>query len=413
MILRQGWLGALGLGGLVLALVVGGCRTTKTVEKKVEAKPTAGVIDIKVTPDTARVTVDGQPAGQGSQGPFALGPHTVRAEAPGYQPLEQVVTLDGPQATVALVLVTAATTGTLQMVVNVPADCEAADNHAAAAPGHPGSLSLKPGLLELQCRAEGYSTAVVLTRVRAGETTTETLKLISMREPKSGLEGVPLHGGSMHVGCAKGDAACGAERPEATVSVRAFSIGKTEVTVEAYGKCVKSGFCAEPKAGKKHDKSDCTWGTPLVNNPINCVSWTQASDFCEWIGGRLPTHDEWEFAARGGKKQYYPWGNDPATDRQANFCDKNCKAKARDESADDGYAATAPVGSFPKGTSPDGLLDMGGNVWEWNADELAPGKKTLSGGSWADTASALRVANHRAEDPGVKEDTVGFRCVMP
>jgi len=101
--------------------------------------------------------------------------------------------------------------------------------------------------------------------------------------------------------------------------------------------------------------------------PVIWVTRDQAAEYCSWVGGRLPTEAEWEYAARGPENLTFPWGNefDPS---RVNYCDASCAHGVVDPSCDDGYPETAPVGSFSSGVSWSGALDMAGNVREWVSD---------------------------------------------
>jgi len=145
------------------------------------------------------------------------------------------------------------------------------------------------------------------------------------------------------------------EQPVHTVFLDAFWIDQTEVTNAMYKLCVQSGACSQPSTTTYY--GDATYS----DHPVVFVSWNQAVAYCAWVGRRLPTEAEWEKAATwesaANKKRVYPWGNDFDCQR-GNFEGSDC----------DGYDQTSPARSFPSGASPYGVLDMGGNAWEWVHD---------------------------------------------
>ena len=187
-------------------------------------------------------------------------------------------------------------------------------------------------------------------------------------------------------------------KPAHKVSADSVCLDVTEVTVEAYTRCVATGACKP--AGKRPDypkveiseedhQRDLTAFSELCNygkagrerHPINCVNWYQADAYCKAQGWRLPTEAEWELAARGSDGRTFPWGNDTGDHTYMNAAGAEWKAwtaaRALEEPpalmypAEDGYTGTAPVGSFPRGVTQAGQLDMVGNVWEWTADWYA------------------------------------------
>ena len=149
--------------------------------------------------------------------------------------------------------------------------------------------------------------------------------------------------------------------------------------------------------------------------PVAGVTWDEARAFCEFAGGRLPTDEEWERAARGGDARHrFPWG------RQYNDRLANHGRSPRGPDDVDGFVYAAPVGSFPGGASPYGLLDMAGNVWEWTAsppraDEVETGGdpnvyRILRGGSWAQPPEVMRVSHREWQPLGAAPSDVGLRC---
>jgi len=223
------------------------------------------------------------------------------------------------------------------------------------------------------------------------------------------------------------------EKPVHRVTVANFRMDRTEVTVKAYRVCVDAGQCSRPDAysfAKGDYRVFCNWGHPdnRDNHPINCVDYGQAKAFCAWAGKRLPTEEEWEYAARGGDEgRIYPWGNDEPTERHLNACGSECPShlvayhfpggRALYPSSD-GWPETSPVGSFPSGASKHGVLDMAGNVWEWTASTYATydgarteSKRVLRGGSWGGgDARTERATNRFRLDEQSRAQFLGFRC---
>ena len=190
------------------------------------------------------------------------------------------------------------------------------------------------------------------------------------------------------------------ERPGEIVPTEAFSIDRTEVTIEAYAACVRAKACSLP--GTHSDSGYCNWGAKdREKHPINCVDWNQASKFCIWKKKRLPTEREWEKAARGTDGRKYPWGNTRVS------CEHAVLFRC-------GQRSTRPVGSLPVGKSPYGALDMIGNVWEWTDSWLDVSERkhrVTRGGSWSSHLGQARVSYRSGTTPDNWTSFVGFRCV--
>jgi formylglycine-generating enzyme required for sulfatase activity/tRNA A-37 threonylcarbamoyl transferase component Bud32 len=204
-----------------------------------------------------------------------------------------------------------------------------------------------------------------------------------------------IQAGNMFMGTRSGE---GNASPAHRVTVSAFCLDKTEVTTEAYEACASAGNCLRPlqdvdfpgmkPAQREKFKKLCNAGRPEQRqHPINCVDWNMADNFCRVTGGRLaeggarlPTEAEWEFAARGSVQRTYPWGDEEPDATRLNACGLECREWMTEHrettdvmyEGDDGFPATAPVGSFVAGASQAGLLDLAGNVWEWTADWFGP-----------------------------------------
>jgi formylglycine-generating enzyme required for sulfatase activity len=210
--------------------------------------------------------------------------------------------------------------------------------------------------------------------------------------------------GESWMGCAPGDDRCDeAEQPRVrTMFSKPFEMLDREVSAD--------DFRAFARASAQHAPRQPEWYADGAHPVVN-VTWGEATAYCEWAGGRLPTEAEWEHAARGGLDgRLFPWGD--AFTGQANGR-HNLKAEL--------FNFTAPVASFPPNGF--GLHDMAGNVWEWtasaftltHASQPAAGGfdlRTIKGGGWDNLIPRLRVSERAAlSRQGRHNLYVGFRCV--
>ena len=274
--------------------------------------------------------------------------------------------------------------------------------------------------------------------------------------PKTCPDGmIKIDGGNMFMGSTDEDLPPDV-RPPHRVKVSTFCLDKYEVTVEQYTACIKSGNCLKAITTVSFPKAtpeQVTAYSPLCNfgkadkskHPMNCVTWKEAKNFCEHDGGRLkaggarlPSEAEWEFAARGSGQRTYPWGDEDPSPARLNACGDECNAWLTSVSlkntpqmydADDGFAATAPVGSFEAGASDKGIMDLAGNVWEWTADwygEYSDGDQNDPTGASSGTERVARGGGFNGQypawakpafrwrtDPEARSQGVGFRCALP
>ena len=224
----------------------------------------------------------------------------------------------------------------------------------------------------------------------------------------------------------------GAEAPKHTIYLEAFWIQRTEVTNRMYTECLADGACPSPEYSNSNTHPEYFNDPAYADYPVIYVTYMAAEAYCQWIGARLPSEAEWEKAARGTDGRLYPWGNQELDSNRANFCDAGCPNPNEDEIEsvfDDGYQDTAPVGSYPDGTSPYGALDMAGNVLEWVSDWYAVdyygsspyenpsgpnsgSRHPIRGGSWYNGREGLRAAARASLAPDGTYETLGFRCAM-
>lgn len=215
------------------------------------------------------------------------------------------------------------------------------------------------------------------------------------------------------------------ERPQHTVTLKAYYIDQFEVTAGRYQKFVESANRNLPP----------TWddeaAQAMGDLPAVGMSWTDAAAYCKWAGRRLPTEAEWEKAARGTDGRRYPWGHMQPFVDIANYNRGMWVSEA---------VTLVPVNSGLEGMSvrhglkeggksPYGLFHMAGNAAEWVADwydreyyQKSPDvnptgpatgdKRVIRGGSWADLPTGLRVTSRVSAEPDYEDRTIGFRCAM-
>ncbi len=231
-----------------------------------------------------------------------------------------------------------------------------------------------------------------------------------------GMVMVYVPGGSFEMGSEKelGDPQAFEYRPVHTVTLDGFWIDRTEVTNAQYARCVAAGNCSAPPDWSSFKRKSYYGDSQYDVYPVIWVSWDNAAIYCGWAGGRLPTEAEWEFAARSPYGRIFPWGD--------NLPDATLLNYANSKLSD-----TTRVGTYPKGQSWVGALDMAGNVQEWVSDWYdsypsapqvnptgpASGKyRVARGGGWDNYLQSVHAAFRCHYTPVERYNLLGFRCVV-
>jgi formylglycine-generating enzyme len=228
---------------------------------------------------------------------------------------------------------------------------------------------------------------------------------------KPAIDWVQIPAGSFKMGSPVTETDRTDDEQQVQVSLNGYKMSKHEVTFAQYDL-----FC---EATGREKPDDNGWGRG--NRPVINITWHDAAAFAAWMGGRLPTEAEWEYACRAGSHTTYNIG-DVITTNQANF--NGTKPNNGAESGE--YRRqTMVVGSFAPNAW--GLYDMHGNVWEWCSDWYGPyastpqtnpqgpskgAGKVFRGGGWYSGATVLRSARRYNLNPDFAYSFVGFRIVM-
>jgi formylglycine-generating enzyme required for sulfatase activity len=250
--------------------------------------------------------------------------------------------------------------------------------------------------IRAQGTAEWYGDALVrLMESGSGASISERLSAATalgyLGDPRNLDEMVEVPGGSFLFGEER--------RPVMTMT---FRIGRYPVTNAQYARFLQANprypvpYVDEEWARPYNwDPVTRTYPEGKANHPVVLVSWEDAQAYCAWAGVRLPTEEEWERAARGEDGRAYPWG--------ASF--DPTRANVRES----GIGSTTPVGIYPEGASPYGLLDCAGNVWEWTSTPYDDEEFIIRGGAWNFFAEDARTFIRERARRDHRSHCVGFR----
>jgi formylglycine-generating enzyme required for sulfatase activity len=375
---------------------------------EVDLTPILGEVVVRANPQDAQLLVDGEAKGAANQTlQLPATRHTLEIRKPGYAPFRTTVT---PRP------------GLTQSV----------------------DATLLEGVAPRNASASAQSSAAAGEGAATGAAPGELVALTPAVRAKPGLDLKLVAAGEYTMGSPRREAGRRANESQRPVKLeRRFYMGLREVTNAEFRQ-----FRPEHRSGFILQQTLDLDRQPAVN-----VSWQDAAAYCNWLsaqeglapayetkggrlapvtpvtnGYRLPTEAEWEWVARGAGRSLrkYPWGDAlPVPAGAGNFADRSAQALVPlvIPDFDDGFAATAPVGSFAQG--PDGFFDLGGNVAEWTldlytvqppatsvaVDPVATGEgglRVIRGSSWKSSAvTELRLA-YRDYGDGKRND-LGFR----
>ncbi len=387
-----------------------------------ELAPKPPMLVIETSPG-AQVYLDDTFKGQASpQGRLVIdnakpGDHTLRVSLAGKKDYEQQITAVAGQVT-KVEAALADLAGSIRVQTSAGAEVFL-DNSSKGKAGPSGQLVIPDvagGDHALRVTARGKKEYRQSVTVVAGEESKIDAALAEIEKPptrpgeivenpKDGLKYVWIPPGTFMMGCSPGDGECFANGFEPAahriVITRGFWLGQTEVTVRAYKRfSVATGHQMPPAP-------DFNAGWANENMPIVNVTWDDAQAYCTWIGGRLPTEAEWEYAARAGSAEprYGPLD-------EIAWHDTNSGGQTHEVAQ--------------KRANAWGLFDMLGNVWEWvgdwfdNSYQQSAGSdptgpptgqyKVLRGGAWFNEAKFLRFSNRAAYSVTIRNPGWGFRC---
>jgi formylglycine-generating enzyme required for sulfatase activity len=311
-------------------------------------------------------------------------------------------------------------------------------------PRYRDGIELDPGAYKIQVSKAGYTTKIKTIQIPSSEGVDFYVELEKQAvssgisssgtagseqtwtDPVTGMEFVSVPAVCYQMGSNSGSSD---EKPVHEVCLDGFWMAKHEVTNRQY-RMFKSGHSSKDYKGVTLNKDD---------QPVVYVAWNEAKAFIRWLNRKtgqefaLPTEAQWEYAARAGTRTIRYWGDNPDDAcRYANVHDHTSKNKFSNftwekHNCNDGYAGTAPVGSFIPNDF--GLYDMLGNVWEWcedvydknayskysrNNSVITSGgnSRVDRGGSWSNSPRCVRAAYRSRGTAGYRGNNLGFRLCL-
>jgi formylglycine-generating enzyme required for sulfatase activity len=381
-------------------------------------KPTAIVVQ---TSPSAEIYLDDEYRGRASaEGRLVIrsakpGPHKLRVSLRGKKEFRQSFTVQaGQENSIEAPLPDLAGSIRVRTLAGAEVILDSSSQGMADASGQLVVQEVAPGSHQLRVRAQGKREFRQSITVLAGQEAGIEARLENLgptpgevrENSKDGLKYSWIPPGTFMMGCSPGDSEChDREKPAHQVTItRAFWIGQTPVTVGAYKRFAGTTGRQMPPAPDFNN----SWANE--NMPIVNVAWDDAQAYCGWMGGRLPTEAEWEYAARGGSTEarYGP------IDEIA-WYSQNSGGQTHD-------VAQKRANRF-------GLYDVLGNVWEWVSDwydqnyyQSSPSQdptgsasgqfRVLRGGSWVNDNDprVVRVSYRNRLHPVDWDNAVGFRC---
>lgn len=361
----------------------------ETQEFTIDMEPITGTLSITTTPPGATVYLDGEAIGETPlpKKTLQVGDYSYLVQHPDYYPEEKKFTVEdnfNMEFDHKLRPMEAELS-----VFSRPSSANIWLNNIQQVEKTPAKFKLRPGQYLVSVHTAGYLQSDELVELEANKPITVQADLTPGAVPQ-GMLLIPA--GDFIMGT---DNSAPGERPARKINLKPFYIDRFEVTNQAY----KAVFPAHKyPAGQD-------------NLPALGISWTEAGRYCESVGKRLPTEQEWEKAARGTEGQEYPWG--PVFE--------NTLANT----VEAGLGKPTRVGSYYASASPYGAMDMAGNAYEWVSDwyEAYPGNtdvtkdygqifRVLRGGSFISEKFEARCAARHFDRMDSKRRDYGCRCAM-